>query len=138
MFVIPTLASVVTLVLHVETGGSLDAQDAFAVVGLFNCLFMPLAVFPQAIRSLAEARVGVANLERLLAADNFMVPPPQPAASEAAVLVVRDGSFAWDGGASILTDIALRLMPGELVGICGAVGSGKSSLCAATSGACSA
>ena len=53
-------------VLHFETGGELVAEDAFAVVGLFNILNMPLAVFPQAVRSLSEVAIGMKRLKQLL------------------------------------------------------------------------
>ena len=70
MFVVPTLAAVVTFIVHVAVGGELLPEDAFATVGLFNVLFMPLSVFPQAVRSVSEARIGMKRLHQLVLGTN--------------------------------------------------------------------
>ncbi|NCD20810.1 MAG: ABC transporter ATP-binding protein, partial [Actinobacteria bacterium] len=44
------------------------------------------------------------------------------------VIDVEDMSFAYDGGASLFSDVTWRLAPGERVGIVGVNGAGKSTL----------
>uniref|UniRef100_A0A669CA00 ATP-binding cassette sub-family C member 5 n=1 Tax=Oreochromis niloticus TaxID=8128 RepID=A0A669CA00_ORENI len=99
------LASVCTFSLHMALGYDLTAAEAFTVVAVFNAMTFALKVTPLAVRSLSEAAVAVKRFQ------------------------VR--KMDW-----CLVKVALANLKneGSLVGICGGVGSGKSSLLSALLG----
>lgn len=49
-------------------------------------------------------------------------------------LIIENGTFSWDGLAPTLRNINLSVAPNALVAVVGTVGSGKSSLLAASLG----
>lgn len=62
----------------------------------------------------------------------YHCPPP-----DRAPISIENGSFAWDhgeGSREVLKGIDLTVKEGALVGVVGAVGAGKSSLCSAILG----
>uniref|UniRef100_A0A8C5GZ36 ATP-binding cassette sub-family C member 5 n=1 Tax=Gouania willdenowi TaxID=441366 RepID=A0A8C5GZ36_GOUWI len=111
--IVVVIASVCTFTLHMALGYDLTAAEAFTVVAVFNSMTFALKVTPLAVRSLSEGAV---------AAKRFQV------------------SFVFFGEAfthmnTFAYCIFYLFFPqGSLVGICGGVGSGKSSLLSALLG----
>ncbi|XP_053721093.1 ATP-binding cassette sub-family C member 12 isoform X1 [Synchiropus splendidus] len=145
----PALATVLTFTLHTLLGFPLSTTDAFTTIAIFNSMRFCLALLPMCVKSLAEASVAAARLQRILLLENpepYMVHTKDPASA----LVLENATLSWtkprsrtsvaDGVAghkgaeesaepqATLRNISFTLPKGTLLGVCGNVGSGKTSL----------
>ncbi|OCH93693.1 metal resistance protein YCF1 [Obba rivulosa] len=119
----------------------LTADIIFPAISLFMLLQFPLNMFSMVTSNIIEALVSVKRLSAFLAADEL-----QPDARELnedvkldigdEVVSIQHGEFAWtkDAVSPTLDDINLTVRKGELVGVLGRVGAGKSSLLSAIIG----
>ncbi|OQR90434.1 multidrug resistance-associated protein 1 [Achlya hypogyna] len=113
----------------------------FSALALFNSLKSPLNNFPHTITGTMQALVALKRIAEYLAmaekaTDIVDTPASLPPADREALaaanvaIAVEDGRFGWDATKPFFTDLNLRVRTGELVVVHGAVGEGKSSLCA--------
>ncbi|KAF8074805.1 multidrug resistance-associated ABC transporter [Lyophyllum atratum] len=119
----------------------LTSDVIFPAISLFMLLQFPLAMFSQVTSNIIEAIVSVKRLSDFLNADEL-----QPDAREVVekpvlnegdeVLSIRDADFSWEKKAvePTLENINLTVKKGQLVGVLGRVGSGKTSLLSAIIG----
>ncbi|CCL99693.1 uncharacterized protein FIBRA_01714 [Fibroporia radiculosa] len=119
----------------------LTSDRIFPSISLFMLLSFPLAMFSQVTSNIIEALVSVNRLSDFLAADEL-----QPDAREMIttkkleigdeIVSIANGEFYWskDAPSPTLEGINLSLRKGELVGILGRVGAGKTSLLSALIG----
>ncbi|XP_064395751.1 ATP-binding cassette sub-family C member 10-like [Halichondria panicea] len=148
----PVLISILTFATYVAMGNTLTAAKVFTSIALFSILISPLNAFPWVINGLVEAWVSVKRVQVFLRleelgqyyttlqdkqgfhGDDQSIP----------AVTINHGCFTWttptttettptttEGERVTLTDINLTIHPGELVGVVGRVGSGKSSLLSA-------
>uniref|UniRef100_A0A0G4FPB0 Uncharacterized protein n=1 Tax=Chromera velia CCMP2878 TaxID=1169474 RepID=A0A0G4FPB0_9ALVE len=121
-------------------GTDFDAATAFTALALFNNLRLPLQIFPFGINFVMESRVSLQRLE-----DFFGTPevPPLPAlpadgrtalAPGTAAVEAKEASLIWPGGTPLLSGVTFKCFPGQLTGIAGSTGSGKSGLLQAVLG----
>ncbi|CAG5851555.1 unnamed protein product [Menidia menidia] len=146
--IIPTLATVLTFLVHTSVGLELNTSDAFTTIAIFNSMRFCLALLPLSVKALAEAAVSIARLRKILLIQN---PEPyliQSKDSDSAI-VMKDATLSWTKPTSLsnagkehrneetdgktdtlptLRKISLTLPKGNLLGVCGNVGSGKTSL----------
>ncbi|OJA12951.1 hypothetical protein AZE42_07484 [Rhizopogon vesiculosus] len=119
----------------------LTADVIFPAISLFMLLQFPLAMFSQVTSNIIEALVSVKRLSGFLHAEELR----QDAQAKVhknnlaigdVVLSIKGGEFLWKKHdiSAALEDINLTVRKGELVGILGRVGSGKSSLLSAIIG----
>ena len=137
------LSPVVSLAIASCTGlvlwrGSLLIMTGAMTVGALTVFLAYLAKFFQPVRDLAQmtntiAQVSVA-LDRVLAvsqADTVIpehpaaIAPPRPFRGE--ITFERVG-FGYDPAVPVLRDVSFTIKPGEMVGIVGPTGSGKSTI----------
>ncbi|KAJ7760397.1 P-loop containing nucleoside triphosphate hydrolase protein [Mycena metata] len=119
----------------------LTSDVIFPAISLFLLLQFPLAMVSQVISNIIEALVSVRRLS-----DFFQASELQPDAREIIykpdlragdqVLSITDADFRWDSRAVVptLENINLTIRKGELTGIMGRVGAGKTSLLSAIIG----
>ncbi|TFY72025.1 hypothetical protein EVG20_g1007 [Dentipellis fragilis] len=119
----------------------LTADVIFPAIALFNLLQFPLAMFAQVTSNIIEALVSVKRLSAFLRAEEL-----QPDARRLVcnhylcdgdlVVEITEGEFVWSKEAlnPILEGINVTVKKGELVGILGRVGAGKTSLLSAIIG----
>ncbi|PCH44281.1 multidrug resistance-associated ABC transporter [Wolfiporia cocos MD-104 SS10] len=121
----------------------LTSDRIFPSISLFMLLNFPLAMFAQVTSNIIEALVSVKRLSDFLAADEL-----QPDACERIevpsskleigdeVVSISHGEFYWskDSPSPTLEDINLTVRKGELFGVLGRVGAGKTSLISAITG----
>ncbi|KAI8482476.1 Multidrug resistance-associated protein 5, partial [Branchiostoma belcheri] len=159
---VPVLASILTIVLHVMTGNDLTASQAFTMLAIFNSMRFMLATLPFCVKYLAESRVALQRVKSLLDMEERKPFTTRPSDSRNTI-EITGATFAWDtirmeeeAGNSgtapeahgktekvpltkdvaesvedlvkTLVNIDLELPKGTLTGVCGSVGSGKSSL----------
>ncbi|CAH1245355.1 ABCC5, partial [Branchiostoma lanceolatum] len=161
---VPVMASILTIVLHVMTGNDLTASQAFSLLPAFNCMNFCIRPLPHCVKALSESSVALERLKSLLEMEEmkpFTTRPSDPTNT----IEITKATFAWDttrtedeeeagdsGTAPVvhgktekvpltkegaeseedlvktLINIELELPKGTLTGVCGSVGSGKSSL----------
>ena len=144
-----------------DGGGSLSAAQVFTSLSLLNLLIVPMNAFPWVLTGLLEARVSLRRLDEFFAQPlDPGLPLLPPSADEPAAAVQALASC--DGSETPLLGVSGRfhippsaaaasvlppapfvlqlpaggvmLLPGQLVVVCGEVGSGKSMLLRAMAG----
>ncbi|KAA0101056.1 ABC transporter ATP-binding protein [Mycolicibacterium sp. P1-18] len=136
------LSPVVGLAVAVCTGvvlwrGSVLVLAGVTTVGTLTVFLAYLAKFFQPVRdvavltnSIAQVSVGFERIRSILEAD-YVVPEradaiaPPPFAGE---IEFDHVAFGYDPDLPVLRDISFRILPGQMVGIVGPTGSGKSTV----------
>ncbi|KAG8992893.1 hypothetical protein FRB94_011203 [Tulasnella sp. JGI-2019a] len=139
---IPLLVSFATFaVTAYASSKELTAEIIFPAIALFNLLGFPLAMFAQIVSSWVQASVSVNRLAGFLSSaelqpDAVQITDDTDLSPGDTVLSIRQGSFKWLGKTAepTLEDINMTVRKGELVGVMGRVGAGKSSLLSAVIG----
>ncbi|OQR86043.1 ATP-binding Cassette (ABC) Superfamily, partial [Achlya hypogyna] len=141
-YVIPATVTVASLATYtLLQRESVSVATVFGALALFTSLSTPLNNFPHTLTSALTGLVSVRRLDAFLAlpertTDIVDTPASLPPADREALaaanvaIAVEDGRFGWDATKPFFTDLNLRVRTGELVVVHGAVGEGKSSLCA--------
>jgi ABC-type multidrug transport system fused ATPase/permease subunit len=136
------LSPVVGLAVAVCTGlvlwrGSLLILAGTMTVGALTVFLAYLAKFFQPVRDLAQmtntiAQVSVAFQRVLAVADADTVIPEHPAPTDPAPfrgeIAFERVAFGYDPAVPVLRDITFTISPGQMVGIVGPTGSGKSTI----------
>ncbi|KAF8957433.1 multidrug resistance-associated ABC transporter [Flammula alnicola] len=125
----------------VTSSTPLTSDVIFPAISLFMLLQFPLAMFSQVTSNIIEAIVSVQRLSSFLTADELqadarkVVEKPDLQVGDE-VLLIKDADFSWSKTSvePTLEGINLSVRKGELVGILGRVGAGKSSLLSAIIG----
>ncbi|PFH45503.1 hypothetical protein AMATHDRAFT_82867 [Amanita thiersii Skay4041] len=119
----------------------LTADVIFPSISLFMLLQFPLAMFSQVTSNIIEAMVSVRRLTDFLGAQEVQPDARKLVEVEVLkpgdiVLAIRHGEFSWSSRSAspTLENINLCVKAGELIGILGRVGAGKSSLLSAVIG----
>ena len=134
------LAPVVTLAVAVATGlvlwrGSLLVLSGAMTIGSLSVFLAYLARFFQPVRDLtqmtntiAAVSVGFQRVTAVCDADSVIPerPAPRDPAPFRGEIAFENVSFAYDPDVPVLRDITFDVSPGEMVGIVGPTGSGKS------------
>ncbi|XP_051576098.1 ATP-binding cassette sub-family C member 12-like isoform X2 [Myxocyprinus asiaticus] len=136
--IVPTLATILTFIVHTALKLPLEPSTAYTIIAVFNCMRMSMGLLPFSVKAVAEAKVALARLKKLLlvqSPDSYLT---QNKNMDSA-LVMEKASFAWSKDDShsathtsdnkpALRNINFTLPKGNLLGVCGNVGSGKTSL----------
>ncbi|CAE6434162.1 unnamed protein product [Rhizoctonia solani] len=118
----------------------LTADVIFPCISLFNLLQFPLAMFASITSQLVEAAVAVTRIRKFLLSEELQadarIVDLREVAEGDTVLEVKGADFKWSKTAEvpILEQIDLTVRKGELIGVLGRVGSGKTSLLSAVVG----
>jgi len=141
----PVLISVLTFVTYVLLGNTLTAAKVFTSVALFAMLTGPLNAFPWVLNGLVESFVSINRLEQFFSLPEFnpdiffskMYDLPNVDPTDENDVVMKKATFAHNadeetdesiGSNSVcLKNMSITVKAGELVGVIGPVGSGKSS-----------
>ncbi|ODM88268.1 Multidrug resistance-associated protein 1 [Orchesella cincta] len=112
----------------IDSNNVLDAQTAFVSLSLFNIMSQPLTFLPLLISGFIQASVAIKRLNKYLNADELVTDAVTHDENEPNPIVIEDGNFSWEQDVETLKDINFQVKDGELCGIVGPVGAGKSSL----------
>ncbi|KAM8894526.1 ATP-binding cassette sub-family C member 12-like isoform 1-T1 [Spinachia spinachia] len=148
--IVPIIATVTTFIVHTLLRYKLNIADAFTTVAIFNSMRFCLALMPLSVRLLADAAVAISRLKKIMLIQNPKLYLIQSCGSDSAV-VMENATLSWNKPGNLpdsstitnngatsqngrtdtrptLKNISFTLPKGELLGICGNVGSGKTSL----------
>ncbi|XP_074521778.1 ATP-binding cassette sub-family C member 12-like [Halichoeres trimaculatus] len=150
--IIPTIATVLTFIIHTVLNSGLNTSDAFTTIAIFNAMRFCLALMPMSVKAMAEAAVSLTRLRKILLIQNPEPYMEQMMNSDTAI-EVKKATLSWtklggqtdsspgsaNGGNGheskktesnqpTLRNISFTLPKGHLLGVCGNVGSGKTSL----------
>ncbi|CAE6405604.1 unnamed protein product [Rhizoctonia solani] len=138
---IPLLVAFGSFATAAYTGDKpLTADVIFPCIALFNLLQFPLAMFANITSQLVEAAVAVTRIRKFLLSEELQadarIVDDREVAEGDTVLEIKGGDFKWSKTAEIptLENIDLTVRKGELVGVLGRVGAGKTSLLSAVVG----
>jgi hypothetical protein len=119
-------------------GGSVTIGDVVRAMSLFSILTLPMEILGYLFQEMPRSVVAMDRIDGVLAEQVEPRPvAPLDSVSVAArpVVVEFDAvGFAHADGLDVLTDLDLRLEPGESVALVGATGSGKSTAVALLAG----
>jgi ABC-type multidrug transport system fused ATPase/permease subunit len=161
-FLLAPFVGFVTLWVYVALGNTLSLETSLMTLSFFNILRFPLLLIPHAVALLFEGVVSIERIERFLLLPEHESAPDEGRADDGegdgeldeavaldgVVLRIDAEAIAWgnaDGAEEsaaaagarcnfALRNLRLDVLSGALVGVVGAVGSGKSLLCHACLG----
>jgi len=136
------LSPVVSLVIAVCTGlvlwrgallilaGTMTAGALTVFLAYLARFFQPVRALSQMTNTLAQVSVGFQRVTAVCDADSVI--PERPAPVEPppfkGEITFENVSFGYDPEVPVLRDVSFRIAPGQMVGIVGPTGSGKSTL----------
>ena len=108
----------------------LTPQKVFVCLSLLNMLRYPLYLFPMTFKESITMLVSLRRITDFLNADELKTSTTHLANNNNNISIeIKNGSFTWDDPKiPQLKNINLKMKPGTLTAVVGAVGSGKSSL----------
>ncbi|CAM6082693.1 unnamed protein product [Calypogeia fissa] len=127
----PLVLSGVTFLTMVLVGEPLTADRVYTALTTFRIIQEPIRFVPDIIANLIQANVSIQRIGAFLMEDEVDEGAIERNSEESDYAVDMEGAaFSWDkaGVEPGLTDLNLKIEKGSCVAICGAVGSGKSSL----------
>jgi ABC-type multidrug transport system fused ATPase/permease subunit len=136
------LSPVVTVVVSLCTGfvlwrgsslalkGAMTVGELTVFLSYLNKFFKPVQDLAKMTNSIAQASVGVERVRAILDTDTIIperpnAVEPQPFRGE---VVFEHVAFGYDAAAPVLRDVNFTIKPGQLVGVVGPTGGGKSTV----------
>ncbi|XP_078447581.1 ABC transporter C family member 3-like isoform X2 [Wolffia australiana] len=124
----PAAVSVVSFAAAAAAGVDLAPGNVLAALATFRILQEPIYNLPELVAAAAQTKIAVNRLHSFLSPST---PPPKKSTPEpSAAVVVEPGEYRW----GLRLEKRLAVFKGERVGVCGRVGTGKTSLVAAAMG----
>lgn len=113
-------------------GTTLEFGVLYAFITYIRLFFQPINTITQQWNTLQSATVAINRIWGLLAIQPEVTDQRKPVTIEKAKVEGRVDfdriTFGYEGGAPVIQDLDLHIKPGEMIGIVGTTGAGKSSL----------
>ena len=126
----PILASLVSFLTYVW----IDENNELTYPKIFSCLFLyriirgPMIMLPHAVNTFIRSYVSYRRVEKFLALPELKSHESFDMGPNGSEVIVEKASFNWGKEDFEMKNINLEIKGGQLVGIVGSVGAGKSSL----------
>ncbi|RVX14625.1 ABC transporter C family member 3 [Vitis vinifera] len=128
----PIFVSVVSFGTAMLMGIPLESGKILSSLATFRILQEPIYNLPDTISMIAQTKVSLDRIASFLRLDDLQpdVVEKLPKGTSSTAIEIVNGNFSWDLSSPhpTLKDINLQVHHGMRVAVCGAVGSGKSSL----------
>jgi ATP-binding cassette subfamily B protein len=109
--------------------GEITTGQLVQAMTLFGILAFPFRIVGFLLEELPRAVVANDRINKVLAAPLRAAPDPALAIPDGPLPVELDRVAFAHGDEQVLTDVSVRLEPGQVVAVVGATGAGKSTLC---------
>ncbi|HZQ56942.1 MAG TPA: ABC transporter ATP-binding protein [Acidimicrobiales bacterium] len=124
-----SLAATLAAGAYLAAHGALSTGQVTASALYVARLYDPLSLLLEVLDKLQSAQASLCRLVGVLDIPRPASPPPLGSAVRPPIGVRTDAlTFAYTGGDTVLTDVALSVQPGERAVVVGASGAGKSTL----------
>jgi subfamily B ATP-binding cassette protein MsbA len=110
-------------------GGGMTAGELTVFLSYLASFFKPVKDLASMNNSIAQTAVAVERIRTILDADAILPERPEP--SEQAIrgeIVFDHVAFAYDANSPVLRDVSFTVKPGQMVGVVGPTGGGKSTI----------
>ncbi len=110
--------------------GAMTAGALTVFLAYLTKFFKPVQDLATMTNSIAQTAVGVERVQAILEADTVIPDPPtsQEPKPFAGKIAFKDVAFAYAADAPVLKDVSFEIEPGQMVGIVGPTGGGKSTI----------
>nr|XP_020732978.1 multidrug resistance-associated protein 4-like isoform X4 [Odocoileus virginianus texanus] len=136
-FTVSKIMIFVTFISNELLDSLITGSQVFMVVMLFEALrFSSTFYFPMAVEKVSEAVVSIQRIKNFLSLDEMSQCYPQLPSDGEMIVDVQDLTAFWEKASETptLRGLSFTVRPGELLGVVGPVGAGKSSLLSAVLG----
>ncbi|MDH5232416.1 MAG: ATP-binding cassette domain-containing protein [Gammaproteobacteria bacterium] len=120
----PLLMSMTTFSIYILNGNTLTTAQAFSVIALFSMLRNPMLGLNGIVWEIGRALIGLKRFTTYMRSQHNNVDNKNASLSEGEIVLHNVTLQSHDK--SILHDVSISIEPGELIGICGKTGEGKS------------
>ncbi|KAI3985480.1 hypothetical protein MKX01_033794 [Papaver californicum] len=126
----PTIVSAVTFFACVLTGIPLESGKVLSTIATVGILKEAIFDLPQLVSKFSKAKVSLYRVSCFLHQKDIQANYIKELPSTSKVAIdIQNGNFSWSSSETpTLKDVNLQVVNGMMVGVCGTVGSGKSSL----------
>ncbi|XP_046687763.1 ATP-binding cassette sub-family C member 2-like [Homalodisca vitripennis] len=115
----------------------LTPEIAFVACALFNVMRFPIYYTPMMVQFIIQFLVALKRINKFMNADELDFTSVSHDTNKKEPLIIEDGTFSWgteEDDKPVLRNITLKVQPGQLVAVVGAIGAGKTSLISAFMG----
>ena len=110
--------------------GAMTAGALTVFLSYLNKFFKPVQDLAKMTNSIAQAAVGVERVRAILDADTVIAERPDAKVPPAlkGEIEFEHVAFSYDADTPVLTDVNFHIQPGQMVGVVGPTGGGKSTI----------
>ena len=110
--------------------GAMTVGALTVFLAYLSKFFKPVQDLAKMTNSIAQAAVAVERIQGILDADNVIAEPvhARPLAAARGEIVFEHVAFGYDPNTPVLRDVSFRIEPGQMVGLVGTTGGGKSTI----------
>jgi len=132
---VPNLAEAIgiglafSLAVALYGAGGMTLGTAFLVYFYTQALFQPMHMLSNQLDDFQKASAGATRVQELMSTHSALTDGSRTEfAPDAPSVEFRGVSFAYEGDDNVLRDLSFRLAPGEVLGLLGRTGSGKTTV----------